>query len=75
MRPDDAPIISTRFANVAEVELVKKAAKSLGMNASAFIRELALKRANELAGRPPGEAKRRRIANRPQLKVIEGGKR
>jgi hypothetical protein len=73
--PDDAPILSARFANSAEVELIKKAAKVLGLNPSAFIRSAALERANAVAEKPPGELKRRKILNRPRLKVIEGGKR
>jgi uncharacterized protein (DUF1778 family) len=75
MRQEDPPILSARFANATEVELIKKAAKALGLNPSAFIRGAALARASEIAERPLGEAKRRRILNQPKLTVIPGGKR
>jgi uncharacterized protein (DUF1778 family) len=76
MRPPDDPILSARFANANEVDLIKRAAKSMGLNPSAFIRLAALERANVVAQeRPRVRDGKARPLNRPQLTVVRGGKR
>ena len=79
------PIISAAFATDAEVELVKKAAKSLGMTVSSFLREVALSEAARVAARDasalgPRElalakaASAKNRARRNGFEIIEGGR-
>ena len=69
--------IGVAFSNSAEKELVQKAARLVSMTPSAFLRELALKRAGEVVTRLDLKEMKRRInASRKQhLKVIDGGRK
>jgi hypothetical protein len=71
MATKEPVIISAHFAHSTEADLVKRAAKAVGMTPSTFLRELALKEANRIAGLwlRPG------VGKRPKLEVIKGGKR
>jgi uncharacterized protein (DUF1778 family) len=70
-------IVSVSFSNAAEKELVQRAARLVSMTPSAFLRELALKRASELVDRWDLKEMKKRISasRRNHLKVIAGGKK
>jgi hypothetical protein len=68
-------IISAHFAHQTEADLVKRAARMVGMTPSTFLRQLALDRASQIANDWATRQMKNRVANKPELKVIKGGKR
>jgi hypothetical protein len=83
MRQSDPVVMSVHFPDANEAELVRKAAKRLGLSPSAFLRSVALEKASAVAdGWDIGKMKKRLIdltgvakRARPTLKVIDGGKK
>ncbi len=78
MSLDQHVVMSARFLHPAEVALVEKAARLIGMTPSAFLREIALKRAGELTDRWDVREMKRRVAaarKETNLRVIEGGRK
>lgn len=73
MKLPEPVVISAHFKNPQEVELVKKAARSIGLTPSAFMRQLALERSSLIAdGWDVRQMKKRARGN---LRVIPGGKK
>ena len=75
MKLPESVVISAHFKNPQEVELVKKAAKNIGLTPSAFLRQLALEKASAVADSWDMRQMKKRAKGVPGLRVIEGGKK
>lgn len=73
MKLSEPVVISAHFKNPQEAELVKKAAKRLGLTPSAFMRQLALDRAGQVTDGWDIQQMKKRA--RGSLRVIQGGKK
>ena len=79
MRPADELILSARFANEKEVMLIKKAAASIGLHMSAFVRLCCLEKADAIASEPIKlESIKLTVASskkpKRRLRLIKGGR-
>jgi len=75
MKLPESVVISAHFKNPQEAELVKKAAKAIGLTPSAFMRQLALEKASVISDGWDIRQMKRRAKGQLKLRVIEGGKK
>jgi antitoxin component of MazEF toxin-antitoxin module len=75
MKLPESVVISAHFKNSQEVELVKKAARAIGLTPSAFLRQISLEKSSQIADGWDVRQMKKRAKGQLKLRVIEGGKR